>query len=284
MNKFLPVLALATLALFGSWTARGQTIPQNDQYLPVIAVAPPTATSTPTLLPTNTSAPRPTQESTSIPTPTPSSTPQENGVSLVGPMSSYRDSIGTLHIVGEVINGTGQNASFIKVVITFKGESGQVVGVGSGYTFLYVLPQSQKTCFAIPVFDDPDRWESIEVSTSWYTGGTQAPPMHISGVTVGSLFGSIRILGMITNDSSRDIKYPAIIGTMYNAGGKVIACDVSFASLDTIGPGSSSPFEMWTPGLAQDAVRSFNLQAEASVSDSTAKALAEDIGAIDSSE
>jgi len=97
----------------------------------------PSSTPTPTPLPTPTPTPTP------IPPP-----PVEVGVIILS-NSSYINSIGHTHIVGEVQNGLNHNVTYVKVIATFYGVSGNVVGTASAYTDPYNLVPGEKAPFDI---------------------------------------------------------------------------------------------------------------------------------------
>jgi hypothetical protein len=63
--------------------------------------------------------------------------------------SSYVDNIGTVHIVGEVINESPVTAKFVKVIVTFYNAYNQVIGTDNTYTEPTDLAQGQRAPFDI---------------------------------------------------------------------------------------------------------------------------------------
>jgi len=61
--------------------------------------------------------------------------------------NSFTDSIGTLHVVGEVQNNAPSNAQFVQVIGTFYDNNNQVVGTEFTYTNPSDIPSGQKAPF-----------------------------------------------------------------------------------------------------------------------------------------
>lgn len=80
------------------------------------------------------------------------STPTENTKSNaldVLSMNSFIDSIGSLHVVGEVQNNTPNPANFVKVTGTFYNKDNQVVATDFTYTSPKDIAQGDKAPFEI---------------------------------------------------------------------------------------------------------------------------------------
>ena len=61
----------------------------------------------------------------------------------------YVDSIGAIHIVGEVLNQAPVTASFVKVIVTFYDAYGQVIGTDFTFTDPSDLAPGQRTPFDV---------------------------------------------------------------------------------------------------------------------------------------
>jgi hypothetical protein len=65
--------------------------------------------------------------------------------------SSYYDSIGTMHIVGEVINQSPVTARFVEIIATFYNSNNQVIGTDFSFTDPTDLAPGQRAPFEILV-------------------------------------------------------------------------------------------------------------------------------------
>jgi hypothetical protein len=82
-------------------------------------------------------------------------------------------------------------------------------------------------------------------------------------VSVGSI-GFTHISGQVRNDASVPAKFVQIIATFYAADGTVVGTDYTFASLDTIQPGQTSPYELISQPARPYANYRLQVQAESS--------------------
>lgn len=166
-----------------------------------------------------------------------------------------------LHIVGEVYNPSGQSLEFVQVSAdVFNGA--QLVATDTAYITLDVLPPGDKTCFDILV-QKPAAWTSYQfepVSASAAT--SHVPRLAVLGPSgaVGS-FGSYHIIGQVRNDEATTVKYVEPIGTLYNAAGTVLDCDLTFVNSTDLNSGQTSAFDMLFLSRASYAdVASFRVQ------------------------
>jgi hypothetical protein len=65
--------------------------------------------------------------------------------------NAYTDNIGTVHIVGEVMNQSPATAHFVKVIVTFYNAYNQVIGTDDTYTQPSDLAPGQRAPFDILV-------------------------------------------------------------------------------------------------------------------------------------
>src|SRR4030042_6324036 len=97
-----------------------------------------------------------------------------------GTHSSYRDTSGYLHVVGEVINNSGNNVKFVKVVATYYDQYGVVIRTEFTYTELDILVPGQKSPFDISSY--PDEFLAFDhyIIQLTYTVTTDEPCAGIS--------------------------------------------------------------------------------------------------------
>lgn len=189
--------------------------------------------------------PTPTITPTISPSPTPTQTTPP-GVYIIPNHTNYVNSIGSLHIVGEIWNNTSNHLRYVKVTVNIFNSNDQLVGTDYTYTYLDSLPAGKKTCFDL-FLTEPAGWTKykFEAPTYW-TDGNPLPNLTVSGDS-GSYeptFGWYEILGMVANDHGSTIEYVMPVGTLYNSANKVIGCDFTFVNSTHLNPGQSSSFDL----------------------------------------
>lgn len=85
--------------------------------------------------------------------------------------------------------------------------------------------------------------------------------MEIASVysSINSL-GGIQVVGELTNVSDAEMKYVEVVGTFYDANGTVVLVETTYADLDTIAPGQSSPFKIMALRETAVPVASYRIQ------------------------
>lgn len=232
-RRLLPLfVSLGIVALV--WTARAQ-MPQQVHMLPYVARDP---TLTPSITPSPTTAPTATATATVAPTSAPT------GVVVLNNHSVYTSSTGSLHVVGEVYNGTNRAIDFVRVSVNlFYGA--QLVATDYSYTPLDdVLPGSH-TCFDI-LITNPPAYTNYVFEPPTYSSSTATAlaltPIGESGSIDSS--GDYHILGQVRNDTGRQVDFVQAVGTLYNAGGTVLDCDYDFVNSTNLTPGQTSAFDI----------------------------------------
>jgi len=202
-----------------------------------------TASTTPTKTPTpSTTQTTPTPAQTTTYTPTPTPEPKEK-IEILS-TNSYVDSVGHLHIVGEVKYEGELNANYVEIIATlYKG--GKVVDTGFTYTMLDTLKNGEKSPFEI-VFLEPVEMDNYKLQVK-YKSTSIEPYRGISVLSHRGYYdqvGYYHIVGEVKNSGDCKASYVEIISTLYNAKGEVIGAAFTYAQLDTLAPDETSPFEI----------------------------------------
>ena len=207
---------------------------------------PPAAAATPTQQP-----PSPTSEATPAPlssTPTPVSTGPT--VEVVN-FHSVTDEFLGLEFIGEVTNTGDEDAAFVQVVLTLTDAQGNVVGTGQSFlNALSILPPGETIPFKIFVDNPPDTWaeERIQVQADPADGFSRSlayADFEVSGVTIApDEFGGITVRGTVQNVGSETAEFVQVTFAAFDSAGVIRAVDFTFADLDQLAPGGTSPFEI----------------------------------------
>lgn len=207
---------------------------------------------------------RPASTPTLTPTPTPTPTPIPLDVQILPNDSHYVDSIDYLNVVGEVLNNTSYDLSFVEITATFFNASGQPVDQGSAYTYLDDLPAWGYTCFEIslPV---PSGWVYYQFEApTYYTDGHPLPNLTIlnDGGSHGPTFEWYDITGDVRNDEGVSVNFVSPVATLYNNLGKVVGCDSTSVDSTNLAPGQTSSFYIFFSGRDYSDVTSYRLQVD----------------------
>src|SRR5688572_22733179 len=84
----------------------------------------------------------------------PEAAAQSGGVDILS-TSTYRSSIGSLHLVGEVANNTQSTVEFVKVIVSYYAADGALVATDYTYTEMDELGPGETSPFDILTIDPP---------------------------------------------------------------------------------------------------------------------------------
>ncbi len=189
---------------------------------------------------TSARAATPTQSGAEVPTSPTSVAPVLEFLSH----TSYSDGA-WYFIVGEIRNNSTQPMASVKIVATLYDGSGNVVGTDYTYTELDVIPPGGKS----PFETGTDQWEGATNYRLQVQGSSSEPSREdvvIKSHTYHTDGDWLIIVGEVENTGRTDAESVRIIITLYDAGGDVVGLDYTYAALDTIPPGETSPFEAGT--------------------------------------
>ncbi len=186
------------------------------------------------------------------------------GVYILNNHSDYVDSIGYLHIAGEVQNNTANHLRFVKITANIFNGDGQLLNTDFTYIHLGNLPAGDRTCFHI-LLEEPASWSYYEFEApTYWTDGEPLPNLVVfndSG-SYNSTFGWYEIIGQVRNDHGTRVEYVSPVGTVYNASGIVLGCDFTYVNSSHLEPGQTSSFKMTFSGRDYANVTSYRLQVD----------------------
>lgn len=183
------------------------------------------------------------------------------GVTVLKTTSNLNDYSGDLLIVGEVYNNTSSPIEFTKVVANIYN-NGKFVATDYTYVNRDILMPKTKSCFKMYT-DYGGAYTGVSFQPVTYRNTSKrVTNLSITGVSkTVDYSGDLKLIGMIKNTTSKTIDFTSVIGTFYNSSKKVIDCDFTYASNDSLSPNQSSSFVMWTSTNA-NSVTSYQLQSD----------------------
>ncbi|MDX1813474.1 MAG: FxLYD domain-containing protein, partial [Candidatus Bathyarchaeia archaeon] len=160
--------------------------------------------------------------------------------------STYTDSSGYFHVLGEVKNNLTSNIENVKLVVTFYDSENLVIGADHAYADIDILEPNQKSPFELsssPYVISP---ASYEIAVEFrFTSEQPSEGLTVLSYTasVDSL-GNHRIVGEVKNDGTSVTTSVKVVCTYYEQGGKVIGESHAYTELDAIAVGDTAPFEL----------------------------------------
>jgi hypothetical protein len=177
-----------------------------------------------------------------------SNTPPPTSGLTVRKTSSYVDSIGARHVVGEVVNSLGQAAEFVQITVNYYAGS-TLVATDTTFSSLSVIPAGGDSPFEVLTYPGPAGVTSFEASVTSFTappGGGRHP---ITGLSVAvsntytDVIGYLHVVGTVTNNSGATYTYVQPLIALYSAAGTVVRADFTFTDPSTLSPGQTGAFE-----------------------------------------
>lgn len=233
--KRIGLFSVFLLAMLGLWVSAALAY---QTYLPIVNKQP-----TPTITPSPTSIPPDVQ---------------------ILPNDSYYIDSNDLNVLGEVLNNSSYDLSFVKITANFYNASGQLLDNNYAYTYLDDLPAWESTCFQVSV-PVPSGWAYYQFEApTFFTDGQPFPNLTIlndSGA-YDSNYGWYDITGDVRNNEGVIVKSVSPVGTLYDKFGNVVGCDFILADSSDLAPGEISSFDITFFGRDYGDVTSYRLQVD----------------------
>jgi hypothetical protein len=181
--------------------------------------------------------------------------------------SHYVNSMGTLHIIGEVRNSTLSNLRFVKVTAVLRNSLGTALASDFTYTCLNNLPAGQKTCFDLMIANPPEGWTSCEFSpVEYWLDGSALPNVTIinsAGTSYSLPWARYEIVGELQNTNQTRLEYIQVVGSLYGNTGIPLSCEYASADSMHLEPLAKSTFGVNYTGLSSySGVASYLLQVD----------------------
>lgn len=191
-------------------------------------------------------APAPPPAPAPAPPPPAPAPPLPAGLSVLS-SSDYVAGSGSRYIVGEVLNNTGQNHEFVKIVASLYDAGGTLVRAESGYADLDIVEAQQRAGFSILISNPPANVQRYVLQVQG-RATSNAPLSGLQIVPGGERPASSQdrryVFGEIRNNSGGPVEFVKIVVTMFDGGGRVVGVDTGYTDLDDLAAGQTSPFEV----------------------------------------
>jgi Protein of unknown function (DUF3426) len=230
------LIVVATLAM-EQVTRWARSLPRSAPIVIVVTATP--KPSLPTVTPTFAVVP----EDVPIPIPTPLRLDAQ-----VSPFTFAYNSIGALYFFGEITNTGEVPLGHPQVSVVLYDAAGQALGNEPGYATQDFLAPGQRAPVKV-LFRQPPEWTTFKVlfkpEAARYNGFlvyTDLSPSEMTFARDPSLGYSLS--GMVKNTGERQVRFVQVLVTLYDAEGKVVGVDGTFARPNELAPGESAPFKV----------------------------------------
>jgi hypothetical protein len=190
------------------------------------------------------------QQPTPAPNPAPTSPPVTGPKLELINYTTYKPERGGRRAVGYARNTGSVDLSKVEIVATFKDASGRIVGTSSDDCTCVMRPNDFYPFNLGQSSSDPD-FASVEFQLSFQPATDSDRSYFYSDFQVGNLnvvppgrYDGLKVLGIVKNIGSATAELVQVHVLITDAAGKTIDVDSTFTTLDTLGPGVSSPFEV----------------------------------------
>ena len=182
--------------------------------------------------------------------------------------SSYMDSIGSLHVVGELQNASPEPRESVKIVATLRDPSGNILDSSFTYSEVEVLRPGEKSPFDV-IFSNKQQVQNTQRYEIASIKGdvAQAKPANLKLDVGDSYYDSIdsaHVVGEVTNNGPGVSHYTKISGTFHDDQNKTVATGFTYTDPNDLELGQSAPFDMIISDDASANMASGSLNAQSS--------------------
>lgn len=162
--------------------------------------------------------------------------------------SSYMDSIGSLHVIGELQNTSPNPREFVKIVATLRDPSDNILDSSFTYSDVEVLRPGENSPFDIIFSNEQQVQMTQRYDISSITSDiSQEKPANLKLNVGDSYYDSINsahVVGEVINNNPSVSKFTKVSGTFYDAQNKVVATGFTYTDPTDLEAGQSAPFDM----------------------------------------
>ncbi|MBI5947669.1 MAG: hypothetical protein HY875_06000 [Chloroflexi bacterium] len=200
--------------------------------------------------PTIPGAPTATATKTATKTPTPPSTLPPGGAVTLQHVAWWTNSLGSIYVHGEAVNGLGHPISFVKVTASYWNAANQLLGTEYGYAGLTTIPGGADSVFTILKTNPWAGIHHVTVGVTSYTDPASASYPPVTGLVANvtnqytDSIGWLHLVGTVTNTSGNTYKWVQPYAGFYNSAGDVVRAFFDYTDPTTLAPGQSGTFDI----------------------------------------
>lgn len=165
--------------------------------------------------------------------------------------SMWVDSLGFIHIVGEVKNTGDLWLRFVKITGTLRDAGGGVVDVTFTYALLHFLPPESVAPFDMIEADTAKsaQIQSYSLAVEFQEVAALSQKLVILNVSNSTnTMGWVEVVGEVENQGDIPSTYTQVTGTFYDTNGKVVYVAFTYTDPNEIPVGARNGFKMYVVG------------------------------------
>ncbi|CAN5746931.1 hypothetical protein BH10CHL1_BH10CHL1_02370 [soil metagenome] len=149
-----------------------------------------------------------------------------------------------LYLVGEVINRSLENVTFVRIDAVLRNDNGEIVDSTLSYADINVLAPGMTSSFRI-IFRDTPVYASYELTLDWSKTTREPTELQITNLeTYFDSFDAFHAKGVVTNQFAILHQFVKIFMVMYDANHHAIGTHHGHTSPPALHPGQQSPFDL----------------------------------------
>ncbi len=153
------------------------------------------------------------------------------------------DSAGYLHVVGEVLNNTGDRRRWVQINASLRDSAGRSLGSGVGYAELGILAPRSRSPFEV-IARRPSAYHHSSLSvTSRVTTATPVANLPITASAPYASSGRWHFGGTVRNANASTVNLTQTLVTLYDARGGVAGLGSSWTTPNRLATGARAPFD-----------------------------------------
>lgn len=157
---------------------------------------------------------------------------------------TFTDTLHNLWVAGEVRNDLDSNAAFVLIVGTFYDTGGLVWNAGQSYSLLTRLAPGQRSPFKVAVPYTAEIASHRLVTRGIANAAAPRSDLTILNSAATVQAGVLTLGGQVRNDGSTDASSVSVVGTLYDATGRVVNAAAADASPASLPPGAVASFQI----------------------------------------
>ena len=157
----------------------------------------------------------------------------------------YKDSIGNIHIVGELQNNFRYPINFVQVIATLYDASKQVVGTSNTYTDVDFLRPGERSGFDIILSNSNNAVNYALQATYERALTTKSAFLNLSvGKGYQDSIGNYHLVGEVSNIGNNATRFVKVSSIFFDANNKVIDAVTTYTNPSDLQPGQKAPFDL----------------------------------------
>jgi hypothetical protein len=180
--------------------------------------------------------------------------------------SAYEAGTGSLYVVGEVVNHTGQPLEDVQVSVALVDSAGAEVAREQWPARRHVLQPEQWGPFVVILNDPPEGWAEFRatadaIPANFYLNRISTEFALNEVEAAQPAFGSYALAGTVAN-VGQDARHVEVTGTLYDEAGQVLAVESTILEQDVLAAGEQAPFLITFYSKAEGEVARHEIQVE----------------------